>query len=123
MKRRVATTVLLASVISIALPALAEKARGTLGFAVEVEGDGSFWKPVIVSVRVTKVYQGSPAEAGGLQVSDVVLEVEGKKVPGANAREIAALLEVRPGQILRMQVRRSSGTEHSLVLVAGAARE
>jgi C-terminal processing protease CtpA/Prc len=97
--------------------------RGTLGFSVEVEGDGSFWKPVLLSARVTKVNPGSAAEAGGLQVSDEILEVQGKKISGANAREIAALLELRPGQSLRLQVRKVGGTEQSLVLVAGVARE
>lgn len=123
MERRAVVLAMLLSAIAIAVPARARQIRGTLGFTVEVEADGSFWKPILLSVRVTRVHPGSPAEASGLQASDEITEVQGKRIPGANAREIAALLEVRPGQSLHLQVRRAGGAVQSLVIVAGTPRE
>lgn len=120
MNRRAALAALLVGAVALVAPASAQRANGTLGFSVEVETDGSFWKPILLSARVTRVNPGSAAEAGGLQVSDEIIEVQGTQISGANAREIAALLEVRPGQRLQLHVRRVGGASQLLVLVAGA---
>jgi C-terminal processing protease CtpA/Prc len=93
--------------------------KGTIGFSVEVEGDGSFFKPVIKSAKVSAVRSGSPAEAAGLKVGDEILKVQGVPIENANARHIAELIEVAPGEELRLDVRRSSGAERTLAIIAG----
>ncbi len=104
-----------------ALPARAEAPAGRLGFAVNVQVEGSFWKPVLQSARVTQVNPGSAAEAGGLKVDDLILALDGRAVAGAPARELAASMSaVRAGQTLQLRVRRGS-EELPLTLVARAA--
>lgn len=106
-----------------AITASEARERGSLGFTVFVDVDGSFLRPVLLSARVTKVNPGSAAEKGGLQVDDEILAVQGQRVAGANARRIAALLEVQPGESLRVRVRRADGVEQELTLVAAASKQ
>jgi C-terminal processing protease CtpA/Prc len=100
-------------------PASAEFRRGRLGFTVYVNVDGSYAKPVLKSVHVQEIEPGSPAEAGGLQVDDEIVQVEGKPLVGADAREVAAMVQVPPGERLRLVVRGRDGAERRVTLVAG----
>jgi C-terminal processing protease CtpA/Prc len=97
----------------------AEVRRGRLGFTVYVNVDGSYAKPVLKSVHVQEIEPGSPAEVGGLQVDDEIVEVEGKPLVGANAREVAAMVQVPPGERLRLVVRGRDGSERRVTIVAG----
>jgi C-terminal processing protease CtpA/Prc len=112
---------LLAVAVLLALhqPADAEFRRGRLGFTVYVEVDGSYAKPVLKSVHVQEIEPGSPAEVGGLRVDDEIVQVEGKPLPGANAREVAAMVQVPPGERLRLVVRGRDGSERDVTIVAG----
>jgi S1-C subfamily serine protease len=98
----------------------AEFRRGRVGFTVYVEVDGSYAKPVLKSVRVQEIEPGSPAEAGGLKVDDEIVQVEGKALAGANAREVAAMVQVPPGESLRLVVRGIDGAQRQVTIVAGA---
>jgi C-terminal processing protease CtpA/Prc len=100
-------------------PASAEFRRGRLGFTVYVNVDGSYAKPVLKSVHVQEIEPGSPAEVGGLQVDDEILQVQGKAMVGANAREVAAMVQVPPGERLRLVVRGRDGSERRVTIVAG----
>jgi C-terminal processing protease CtpA/Prc len=93
-----------------------------IGFEVEVEGDGSFWKPVIKSAKVVGVRSGSPAEAAGLEVGDEILSVQGVEVADSNARKIAKLVQVNPGEHLRLVVRDVAGEVKEIDIIAGLAR-
>lgn len=97
----------------------AEVRRGRLGFTVYVEVDGSYAKPVLKSVHVQEIEPGSPAEVGGLKVDDQIVQVEGKPLVGANARDVAAMVQVPPGERLRLVVRGSDGSERHVTIVAG----
>jgi S1-C subfamily serine protease len=99
--------------------AAADAARGRLGFSVYVEVDGSYAKPILKSVRVEEIEPGSPAEAGGLKVEDRILQVQGKPLAGADAREVAAMVQVPPGERLRLVVRSADGAERHVTIVAG----
>jgi C-terminal processing protease CtpA/Prc len=77
----------------------------------------------LVAVRVLKIEAGSPAATGGLRVGDEILAIDGKKLAGTNARAAADLLKVRPGQSLRLQIRRDKGEEQDLTLVAGVPKK
>src|SRR5262245_55790401 len=89
----------MAAVVLLALPhaADAEMRRGRLGFTVYVQVDGSYAKPVLKSVHVQEIEPGSPAEAGGLKVDDEIVQVQGVPLAGANARDVAAMVQVPPG--------------------------
>jgi C-terminal processing protease CtpA/Prc len=106
-------------VVAAQQPADAEFRRGRLGFTVYVEVDGSYAKPVLKSVHVQEIEPGSPAAAGGLKVDDEIVQVEGKPLVGANAREVAAMVQVPPGERLRLVVRGSDGSEREVTIVAG----
>jgi C-terminal processing protease CtpA/Prc len=100
-------------------PASAEFRRGRLGFTVYVEVDGSYAKPILKSVHVQEIEPGSPAEAGGLKVDDEIVQVQGQPLAGANARDVAAIVQVPPGEQLRLVVRGSDGAERQVTIVAG----
>lgn len=106
----------------ISFPAVAAQPEGVIGFEVEVEGDGSFWKPVIKTAKVVGVRSGSPAEAAGLEVGDEILSVQGVEVADSNARKIAKLVQVNPGEHLRLVVRDVAGAVKEIDIIAGRAR-
>ncbi len=93
--------------------------RGRLGFTVYVEVDGSYVTPILKSVRVQEIEPGSPAEASGLQVEDVILQVQGKPLAGANARDVVGIVQVPPGERLHLLVRSVDGVERRVTIVAG----
>ncbi|HEU5294250.1 MAG TPA: PDZ domain-containing protein [Burkholderiaceae bacterium] len=93
--------------------------RGRLGFTVYVEVDGSYTKPILKSVWVQEIEPGSPAEASGLKVEDVILQAQGKPLAGANAREVVAMVQVPPGEKLRLLVRGTDGAQRHVTIVAG----
>ncbi|HVQ05007.1 MAG TPA: PDZ domain-containing protein, partial [Burkholderiaceae bacterium] len=71
------------------------------------------------SVHVQEIEPGSPAEAGGLKVDDEIVQVQGQRLAGANARDVAAIVQVPPGEQLRLVVRGSDGAERQVTIVAG----
>jgi len=99
--------------------AVAEGSRGRLGFTVYVEVDGSYDKPVLKSVRVQEIEPGSPAAKGGLQVDDLIVQAQGRPLAGANPREVAAIVQVSPGEKLRLLVLRADGAQRRVTIVAG----
>jgi len=104
----------------LAQPAAAlDPHRGRLGFTVYVQVDGSYLKPVLKSVWVQEIEPGSPAEAGGLKVEDEILQVQGKPLVGADARDVAAMVQVPPGSKLRLLVRSTDGAQRRVTIVAG----
>ncbi|HSW21987.1 MAG TPA: PDZ domain-containing protein, partial [Burkholderiaceae bacterium] len=98
---------------------MADARRGRVGFTVYVEVDGSYATPILKSVRVQEIEPGSPAEAGGLKVDDLILKAQGKPLQGANARTVAAMVQVPPGEKLRLVVRGANGSERQVTIVAG----
>lgn len=91
--------------------------RGVFGLSVEIAGDGVF-NPVIARARVTSVRPGFPAARAGLRVGDELLEVDGRRVPGATARDLAPLARgKRVGESVAVRVQRGSEAL-SFVLVA-----
>jgi C-terminal processing protease CtpA/Prc len=93
--------------------------RGRLGFTVYVEVDGSYAKPILKSVRVQEIEPGSPAEVGGLKVEDLILQAQGKPLAGADAREVASMVQVPPGRKLHLVVRSTDGAQRHVTIVAG----
>ena len=116
---RTLTAICVVLVLFAQPPAMADARRGRLGFTVYVEVDGTYAAPVLKSVRVQEIEPGSPAEAGGLKVDDQILKVQGKVLQGTNAREVAATVQVPPGERLRLVVRGTDGAQRHVTIVAG----
>ena len=119
---RISAALVVALSMLIASPAGAvdiDPNRGRLGFTVYVEVDGSYASPILKSVRVQEIEPGSPAEASGLKVEDVILQVQGKPLAGANARDVVSIVQVPPGERLQLLVRGTDGAERQVTIVAG----
>jgi C-terminal processing protease CtpA/Prc len=108
--------VALLAAAALAAPALA--APGRLGFAIEAETDGLF-STTLKRLTITSVVDGAPAQQAGLQARDEVETVNGVTVAGAPGGRIRDLVgAIRPGDHLRLKVRRADG-EHVIDIVAG----
>jgi C-terminal processing protease CtpA/Prc len=84
-------------------------AKGKLGFVTEVDVSGVF-RPVLKHVKVASIVPGSPAEAAGMKPGDYIVEVNGRAIAGAPAKEMAAQIRgIRPGEQLRLKLKRGSG--------------
>jgi serine protease Do len=60
-------------------------------------------------VIVSDIHSGGPAEAAGLKVGDIVLEVNGEKV-NSDSDILAVMIELSPGDILKFKVYREHKT-------------
>jgi hypothetical protein len=74
--------------------------------------------PVSETVQVTGVVEGSPAEAAGVRTGDVVVHIGG--MPAGAALREGVLGRLRPGDRVRMGLRRADGM-HILSLQASEA--
>lgn len=98
--------------------AAAEPRRGVFGLTLAVSGDGVF-NPVVQSARITQVQPGMPAAAAGIGAGDEVVEVDGRRVVGATARELAPLAQgKRVGESVSLVVRRPDGRLYRVTMVA-----
>jgi serine protease Do len=64
-------------------------------------------------VIVSDIHSGGPAEAAGLKVGDIVLEVNGEKV-NSDGDILSVMIELSPGDILKFKIYR----EHKTIDVA-----
>ena len=88
--------------------------RGYLGFSFQREAtnrDGAR----ALSLSVTDVVAGSPAEQGGLQAGDIILRLNGISASENLLNSISG--SMAPGDTVRLRVRRASG-ERDLRLIA-----
>ena len=86
-------------------------AEAKLGFAVRLEGEGSFLNPLVKAILVTEVSKGSLAEVAGMRVGDQILQIEGQSVAGRRARELQPLLKLNPGETRTLRLKHTDGTE------------
>lgn len=103
-------TALLAAVSTLA----AAGGSGYLGIALAVSGEGFFLNPTIRSVKVQKVSAGSPAAQAGIAAGDEIVEVEGRTVVGAKAKDLQPYIERQVGETVRLTVRKPGGEVQSL---------
>jgi serine protease Do len=88
-----------------------QEGHGKLGVAVETltpDVAQQMDVPAGHGVVITKVQPGSPADNAGLQERDVVVSVDGQPVRDASAFR-SVVENTKPGDILRLRVRRGEG--------------
>jgi len=105
-----------AAAVLLALASTVASAAGSgyLGIGLAVSGEGFFLNPTIKAVKVQKVNAGSPAARAGITEGDEIVEVEGKKVVGAKARDLQPYMEREVGETVRLTVKKSSGETKQL---------
>jgi S1-C subfamily serine protease len=87
------------------------------GFHIDPKTEGFPLNPVVRSVVIDKIKTGSPADAQKMRVGDEIIEAEGRVVPGTRALQLIALLNKKPGERLRLRLRRPNGEVYSVLLV------
>ena len=86
------------------------------------EADAGFaaWRDFDGPMSVGAVTPGSEAERAGLQVGDIIVELQGKPA-GQESHE--ALARLNPGDTVTVKVRGRLGTEHELTWKVGSRQE
>jgi putative serine protease PepD len=96
-----------------------EPAKGTIGITLSVSADGVL-VPSVREVSVLKVTPEGPAAKAGIAAGDKVVEVDGKRVAGASALQLAPLAKgKRPGESVSVVLQRPDGTVYRTVVVTG----
>ena len=79
------------------------------------EGVGMSVEEVERGLRVLTVYEGSPADRGGLKPGDVITHVDGKSIAGSSSEESTTRIKGPAGTPVRLTVR-SKGASRELTL-------
>ncbi|MFB2802639.1 MULTISPECIES: PDZ domain-containing protein [Shewanella] len=103
--------------ISLFLP-FAAFAEGKIGIAAGVSVDG-FFSPEITEFKINEVHSGSPAEKAGVTVGQLVIELDGCKIPGCPAAKAKKLMDKETGEILPLLVKNLDGSEVLLKIHVG----
>jgi carboxyl-terminal processing protease len=74
------------------------------------EGVGMTVEEIERGLRVITVYDGSPADRGGLKAGDVVTEVDGRSIAGSSSEESTTLIKGPAGTPVRLTVRSDGRT-------------
>jgi carboxyl-terminal processing protease len=74
------------------------------------EGVGMTVEPVEDGLRVITIYEGSPADRGGLKSGDVITEVNGHSIAGASSEESTTRIKGPAGTEVRLTVRTGKRT-------------
>jgi len=93
-------------------------AEGKIGIAAGVSVDG-FFSPEITEFKIDKVHSGSPAEKAGVKVGQLVLELDGCKIPGCPADKAKKIMDKKTGEILLLLVKNLDGSEVLLKIHVG----
>lgn len=98
---------LLVPLMLSAAGAVAAPRPGWLGLSYTYHGNGK--APAIQWLLVRGLEPGGPAEKGGLQLQDVIVGINGRRVAFDRAQALLdALATIRPGDTIRFRVRRGS---------------
>jgi C-terminal processing protease CtpA/Prc len=104
--------------LAFASPSALAGNKAHLGFGTEVTISG-FFSPKLKRVKISEVIPESPAAKAGLLAGDELMEANGRVLAGAPAREMAGTLNaIKPGEHLRLKVKRKDGTIASVDIVA-----
>jgi S1-C subfamily serine protease len=81
-------------------PEPSDKGFGFLGVAYVNEVEGT-------SIRITDIYDDTPAKRGGLQPNDLILSLNGKKVTNTDLFT-KTIVRSRPGTVVELEVQRNN---------------
>lgn len=93
-------------------------AEGKIGITAGVSVDG-FFKPEITEFRIDKVEAESPAEKAGAKAGQLVIELDGCKIPGCPADKAKKLMDKKIGEMLPLLVKNVDGSEVLLKIHVG----
>jgi len=109
----------IALLLALLAPAVA-LAKPLLGFGIAVATDG-FFSTTLAEVKVTKVQAGSASEKAGLRVGDLIVEMNGKPIKGANGMEMKkALGSVKSGETVVLKIQRAEQGVLPIRILAGS---
>ncbi|HEY0370214.1 MAG TPA: PDZ domain-containing protein [Chthoniobacterales bacterium] len=91
--------------------------RAWYGFHIHAQTTGFPLNPIIRSITIDKVKPNSPADAQEIRVGDEIIEADGQSVPGTRALQLIGILNKKPGDTLRLVLRRASGDTYPVVIV------
>jgi carboxyl-terminal processing protease len=74
------------------------------------EGVGMSVDPVRAGLRIITVYDGSPAQRGGLKGGDIITEVNGRSIAGQDSQEATTRIKGPAGTEVRLTVRTGKRT-------------
>ena len=120
MRSLVAKVAFVVCALAMAPGCHAEEDSGALGFSIEVDGEGFFLNPTLRSVTIVAVASPSPAASAGIAPKDQIVEAEGHAIVGAKARDLEPLIKRKVGQSVHLKLKRPSGEEYAVTLVAVA---
>ena len=80
-----------------------ESQQATIGLSVVMDPSGY--------MKVVEVFAGSPAEEAGIEVGDLIVEVEGTMVTAENYNEMSTAMGGEEGTVLTLTVRRDNQDE------------
>lgn len=117
MALRVARSIVLPLLLLCATVASAGE-RGYFGFGLEVATRGFFLSPEVISLKISRVLPGTPAERVGIRAGDTILRVEDMLVVGSKALDLKARAARDVGQALHLQLRHPDGQIFAVNMVA-----
>ena len=95
-------------------------AKPLLGFGIAVATEGLF-STTLTEVKVASVQAGSPSERAGLKVGDLIVEMNGKPIKGANGMAMKkALGAVKAGDQVALKVLRAGHGTLLINILAGS---
>ncbi len=112
------TNLLLALALSLFATFSGASERGYFGFATTIDAEG-FFNPTVNSIKVASVVPNSPAAKAGIAAGDYIVEVEGQPVAGAKGDTIKPYMQRELGQSTRFVIKKVTGENVQVVLVAG----
>lgn len=93
---------------------------GYLGFAVTVDIESSSLNPTLRTLRIDQVTPGSPAAKAGLVAGDLILEVQGIVVAGAQGDTVKAAMQKSVGETLSLRIKHGSAGPVEALITAAA---
>jgi S1-C subfamily serine protease len=114
------STVLFAVLLLVLLAPATALAKPLLGFSISAATDG-FFSTTLAEVKVASVQPGSPSERAGLKAGDLIIEMNGRPIKGANGMTMKkALGAVKPGDNVALKVQRANYGILLINIVAGS---
>jgi C-terminal processing protease CtpA/Prc len=102
--------------------ASAQDERGVFGLAFEIDGEGFILSPTLKTITIKAVTGGMPADLAGIKIGDQIIEVDGKVVAGAKARDMEPYLKKYVGQSIALRLKRPGGEVYAISMVAIAKK-